>query len=210
MTTIILTCNFYNNVHFFVPKVPPFKTRKIDLQKLKDYLNKIKEDKEIMNQSKRPPAMDFECKYKLIDDTGKIIPAWNYGVKGIWRQKDFDNLGMMGGDDDNFYISPYWEEIRNNDFSILYGDKIKTAQFRLEIKDEFREKNLIFDRKKGKYFYDKDEFILINEENWEFDDECHFSEDDDCELYFILDDPKRAAVFKKDRSGFPILLTDLK
>ena len=56
----------------------------------------------------------------------------------------------------------------------------------------------------------KDEFILVNEENWEFDDECQFSEDDDCELYFILDDPKRAAVFKKDRSGFPILLTDLK
>ena len=59
-------------------------------------------------------------------------------------------------------------------------------------------------------FLDKDEFTLVNEENWEFDDECRFSEDDDCELYFILDDPKRAAVFKKDRSGFPILLTDLK
>ena len=210
MTTIILTCQFYNNVHFFAPKVPPFKTRKIDLQKLKDYLNKVKEDNEIINQSKRPPAMDSECKYKLIDDTGKIIPAWNRGVKGIWKQKDFDNVGIMGGDADYFYVSPYWEEIRNNDFSILYGDKIKTAQFRLEIKDEFREKNLTFDRTKGKYFYDKDEFTLVNEENWEFDDECQFSEDDDCELYFILDDPKRAAVFKKDRSGFPILLTDLK
>ena len=211
MTTIILTCKFYNNVHFFVPTVPPFKTRKIDLQKLKDYLNKVKEDKEIMNQSKRPPAMDFSiCRYKLIDDTGKIIPAWNYGEKAKWRQKDFDNTLGAGTPDERFYFSPYWEEIRNHDFSILYGDKIKTAQFKLEIKDEFRGKNLTFDRKKGKYFYDKDEFTLVNEENWEFDDECRFSEDDDCELYFILDDPKRAAVFKKDRSGFPILLTDLK
>lgn len=209
MTTIILTCEFYNNVHLFVPKVPPFKTKKIDLQKLKDYLNKVKEDEEIMNQSKRPPAMDFDIRYKLIDDTGKIIPAWNYGVKGKWRKKNFGNteLHCIYG---RFDFSPYWEEIRNNDFSILYGDKIKTAQFRLEIKDEFRGKNLTFDRKKCKYFYDKDEFTLVNEENWEFDDECQFSEDDDCDLHFILDDPKRAAVFKKDRSGFPILLTDLK
>ena len=38
MATVILECDYYTNVHVLTPEIPPFKTKKIELDKLKDFL----------------------------------------------------------------------------------------------------------------------------------------------------------------------------
>ena len=190
MTTVILECDFYTNVHLFTPKIPPFKTKKVEIDKLKYFLEEAHKDQELMNKTKRSSAMNYSIRGK---ESGK-----KFGNKKEIHFNPLQEHSVF------FEVAPYWNEIKEQDFTIVYGNIISMAQFKIEIEGNYIPREWKFDAINGKVLYDQKELTLMKEEDWEIDDWPRSSYEG------ILGDDKCISIFKKDKSGFPIYLTDIK
>ena len=190
MATVILECDYYTNVHVLNPEIPPFKTKKIELDKLKDFIEDAFKDEELMSKTKRASAMDYSIRGK---ESGK-----KFGNKKEIHSNPLQEHSVF------FEVAPYWNEIKENDFTIVCGNIISMAQFKLEIDGNYTPREWKFDANNGKVLYNQKELFLMDKKDWETDDWPRFDYEG------ILGDDKCISIFKKDKSGFPIYLTDIK
>ena len=193
MNSVILESDFYTEVNIFVPEILPFKTKKIDLNALKNYLEKVYEDEDIMNETKQKQSMSSEYRVKLGD-------KWSPSRKDLQEY----HSGMVS---DYWQVHPYWNEINKHDFSILHGTYHTPAQFKIEIEGDFYTRKLSFDKPNSQILFQGKEFTLIEPGKWAFSEYGNYGGDFEGGYF---GDNRLIYIFKKDKKGFPCLLTEVK